>query len=321
LKDLQSSGTTDPMEPGEQKNGAGEAYGVRINSEDCCVFYESGDLKLAATCDVCFRRCSIVEGGVGSCNARSMAKGKIFPKNYGRVTALNLDPIEKKPLSRFMPGSRILSVGSYGCNMKCAFCQNSEISMARESRIITEYVAPEKLASIARDLIPRGNIGVAYTYNEPLVGYEYVVDCAKLIRRLGMKNVLVSNGCCSEEVADKVIPLMDAMNIDLKIFSRSGYKRLGGDLDQVQAFIRKAAASDTHLELTTLIVPYMNDNEMMFRDECDWIRSISPDIPLHITRFFPSYRMTNTAATDRGLIRRFREIAEEYLNYVYIGNM
>lgn len=284
-------------------------------------FFSGFQEKEAAICTVCFRQCNIPEGGVGSCNARKMEKGKIFSLNYGKITSLSLDPIEKKPLARFYPGSMILSLGSFGCGMRCPFCQNAEISRAGEAEVLTESFTPQEAARAAVNLVEKRNIGLAYTYNEPLVGYEFLLDTGQEIHKAGLKNVLVSNGCCSSAVAEKVIPLMDAMNIDLKVFSEIGYRRLGGDFKQVKSFIEMAAESGNHLELTTLIVPHINDDEEMFREECRWIRSMDPGIPLHVTRFFPRYRMDREMATEPELVQRYRDIADEYLDHVYTGNL
>ena len=182
-----------------------------------------------ATCDVCFRHCEIPEGKFGFCKARTCKEGKIISFNYGKITSIALDPIEKKPLRRFYPGSKIISIGSFGCNLNCPFCQNYEISwsdqvdyMANRSR----YISPEELLNIAKLYKDKGNIGVAYTYNEPLIGYEYVLDCAKLIHENGMKNVLVSNGMVETKILDKILPYIDAMNIDLKSFDEDFYLKL-----------------------------------------------------------------------------------------------
>ena len=175
-------------------------------------------------CGICPRGCNIEEGHTGFCGARGNVGGRVTALNYGRVTSIALDPIEKKPLNRFMPGSMILSVGSYGCNLRCPFCQNCEISMADGKTMRTYEITPEQLADKAQELRPRGNIGVAYTYNEPLIGYEFVYDCAVLASRRGLKNVLVTNGYICEKPLCDILPHIDAMNIDLKGFTEEFYK-------------------------------------------------------------------------------------------------
>ena len=278
-----------------------------------------------AVCDVCFRHCSIPEGKTGFCGGRVCIDNKIIAGNYGRITSLALDPIEKKPLARFHPGSLIVSVGSYGCNLRCPFCQNHSISWSKEAMRFAntaEYISPETLAEIADSYRDRGNIGVAFTYNEPLIGYEYVRDTAKLIHKRGMKNVLVTNGTAEEAVLDELLPLIDAMNIDLKGFSEHYYSDLlGGNLEQVLSFIKKAAAG-CHVELTTLIVPGENDSMDEMRELTGWIASLpgGESIPLHISRFFPQFHMTDRSATDVSHIYRLAETAREKLLYVYTGN-
>ena len=281
-----------------------------------------------ARCEVCFRHCELKEGQTGFCGARICAGGKVTASNYGRVTSLALDPIEKKPLSRFMPGSNILSVGSYGCNLRCPFCQNHEISWSEEAMRYAdraERITPEQLVQTAAYYRRKGNIGLAFTYNEPLVGYEFVRDTAKLVREAGMVNVLVSNGTASTAVLEEILPYMDAMNIDLKGFTDRYYRDvLGGDRDMVMRFIERAAQS-CHVELTTLIIPGENDSEEEMRQMCGWIASLKgatpgEEIPLHISRFFPRFHMTDRGSTDVRLIYRLAEIARENVEYVCTGN-
>ena len=284
-----------------------------------------------AVCNVCFRHCSIDDGNLGFCRARSSQDGHVYPINYGRITSLALDPIEKKPLNRFYPGSKILSVGSFGCNLRCPFCQNSEISWDDQVdrwQKTAESLLPKELADIAKECVDRGNIGVAFTYNEPLIGYEYVRDTAKLIHEMGLKNVLVTNGTATMEVYEELADLIDAMNIDLKGFGTHYYSDiLKGDLDMVLEMI-ESAVKRCHVELTTLIIPGENDSEEEMRQISTWIskltdasgNTIGKDIPLHISRFFPCFHMTDRAATDVSKIYRLADIAREKLKYVYTGN-
>ncbi len=272
-----------------------------------------------AVCEVCFRHCDIDEGKTGACKARTCRDGRIVPDNYGRYTALALDPIEKKPLSRFYPGSFILSYGSYGCNLFCPFCQNCDISRS-DGKEFEEVITPEKLAELAERYKVRGNIGVAFTYNEPLVCYEFIRDTGKLIKEKGMKNVLVSNGTAELKVLEEIIPYIDAMNIDIKSFSEKTYREvLGGDLNMTKAFIERAA-KDCHIELTMLIVPGMNDTEEEMREVSSWIAGMSEEIPFHISRFFPRHKMSDKKPTDIGKIYMLADIAKEKLKYIYTGN-
>ena len=283
----------------------------------------------SAVCPVCPHRCRIAEGKTGRCRARGTRDGSVVPLNYGLVTSLALDPIEKKPLARFYPGSRILSVGSYGCSLNCPFCQNWEISMSdgqefrHGRRAEDNYVSPEVLADMAEHLRLQRNIGVAFTYNEPLISYEYVMDTARLLREKDLKVVLVTNGCVNDEIADAVLPLTDALNIDLKSFQDDVYRNiLGGNLAAVKNFIAKAA-EQCHVELTSLIVPGMNDSEEEIRAMTQWIASLphGEEIPLHITRFFPRYRMQDRNPTEKAVILKLVEIARQQLKYVFPGNI
>ena len=274
---------------------------------------------MKALCELCFHHCALDEGQTGLCRARACQDGKIVSLNYGKLTSLALDPIEKKPLRRFHPGSLILSVGSFGCNMRCPFCQNHEISMAGDSGIPTVEVSPEQLAAQAAELVPHGSIGVAYTYNEPLTGYEYVRDCAALVHEQGMVNVLVTNGTVEEEPWRALLPLVDAANIDLKGFTPSWYRRLGGDLETVKRSI-VLAAERCHVEVTTLLIPGENDSEEEIRELARWLASISPEIPLHLSRFFPQYQMVDRLPMPVEQVYRLAEAARRYLSYVYTGN-
>jgi len=284
-----------------------------------------------AICEVCFHHCDIPERRRGFCGARTCVDGRVIPENYGKITALALDPIEKKPLRRFHPGSMILSVGSYGCNLRCPFCQNHGISWSAEAMGYAERaetVTPQALAETAVKLVPRGNLGLAFTYNEPLVGWEFVRDTAKLVHDAGLMNVLVTNGTATLTVLEALAPHIDAMNIDLKGFTERYYTQvLGGSLDMVEAFIARAVQL-CHVELTTLVVPGENDSEDEMRALTGWVAGLTDEeghaigrqIPLHISRFFPRFRMTDRAATEVRRVYRLAEVARERLEYVYTGN-
>ena len=293
-----------------------------------------------AVCEVCFRHCDIKEGMISFCGARTCKDGRVTSANYGRITGLALDPIEKKPLSRFFPGSMILSVGSYGCNLRCPFCQNSDISWsdmaiafsrmdeAKLEDVGVEYISPEELADMAERYKERGNIGVAFTYNEPMIGYEFVRDSARLVHEKGMKAVLVTNGTAEVKVLEEILPYIDAMNIDLKGFTDRYYGDvLGGNRRMVMDFIERAV-KDCHVELTTLIIPGENDSEEEMRELSEWVSGLTDktgnvigrSIPLHISRFFPRFHMTDRAATDVSRVYRLAEVARDSLEYVFTGN-
>ena len=280
-----------------------------------------------ATCNVCFRHCNISEGQLGFCGGRMTRDGRVEAYNYGRITSLGLDPIEKKPLKRFFPGSLILSVGSFGCNLRCPFCQNHEISWSEHAKVFAqtaETVSPEELVDLALRTRSRGNIGIAFTYNEPLIGYEFVRDTARLAKNEGLKNVMVTNGTAELAILAELSPYIDAMNIDLKGFTDCYYSKvLGGDRQQVITFI-EAAVKTCHVELTTLIVPGENDSAEEMRELSRWVSRLrNPDgdsIPLHISRFFPRFHMQDRKATDVRIIRHLAKIAGEALEHVYTGN-
>ena len=280
-----------------------------------------------ATCTVCFRHCNISEGQLGFCGGRMTRDGRVEAYNYGRITSLGLDPIEKKPLKRFFPGSLILSVGSFGCNLRCPFCQNHEISWSEQARALAktaETVSPEELVDLALRTRSQGNIGIAFTYNEPLIGYEFVRNTARLAKAEGLKNVMVTNGTAELAVLEELSPYIDAMNIDLKGFTDRYYSKvLSGDRQQVMVFI-EAAVKTCHVELTTLIVPGENDGEEEMRELSRWVsRFRNPDgdsIPLHISRFFPRFHMQDRKATDVRIVKYLARIASETLEHVYTGN-
>lgn len=274
-----------------------------------------------ARCLVCPHACVLSEGQVGICGARQAYKGRVIDQNYGRLTSLALDPIEKKPLARYKRGSQILSIGSYGCNMRCMFCQNASIACARQESVPWWQSTPEKIAAMAQSFTEKGNIGVAYTYNEPLVGYEFVRDTAQCVHDAGLVNVLVSNGMINAHPLSELVPLIDAANIDLKGFSDSFYRWAGGDFETVKHTIATLANTSTcHLEVTTLIIPGINDDPLLMDEMASWLAALNPNIPYHITRFFPCHKLTDRAPTEIALINQLVEIAREHLKFVFPGN-
>jgi pyruvate formate lyase activating enzyme len=260
---------------------------------------------------------------LGACHARGSVDGVVVPTGYGRVTSLAVDPVEKKPLARWKPGSTVLSLGSYGCNLRCPWCQNHSISQVGEDGVGWRTVSSEELSGLAVRLHaedPR-MVGVAYTYNEPLVSWEFVRDCGLLMHEAGLANVLVSAGCVSSAVVQEIAPLIDAANIDLKSFSSETYRTIGGDLATVQETIRLlAATSSCHLEVTTLVVPDVNDSVDEMRELAAWLASVDPDITLHVSRFFPNWRMRDRGPTPVSRVYGLAEMARKYLAHVYTGN-
>ena len=270
-------------------------------------------------CNVCHHHCNLEEKQIGFCRARQNINGIIKPINYGLLTSLAFDPIEKKPLNRFYPGTGVLSLGSFGCNLHCPFCQNSEISMADKDTYKLDYFAPADIVKKALELKPQGNIGVAYTYNEPLICYEYIVDTGKLVHAAGLKNVVVTNGTASLEIANALNGIVDAYNIDLKGITQEYYAKLQGNLAMVQDFIT-AVVPHSHVELTVLIVPSENDSVAAMEELSSWIAKLSSDIPLHVSRFFPRFEWENHPATPVKTIYDLAKVARQKLKYVYTGN-
>lgn len=277
----------------------------------------------AATCPVCPRHCRLAPGEPGFCRARANVGGRVACTSYGRLTSLALDPVEKKPLAMWHPGSYVLSVGSYGCNMACPFCQNDAISMADENGVPWRPMDPDGLVALAGRLRaddPRV-CGLAFTYNEPLVGWEYVRDCAELAHREGLAVVLVSNGMACAPVVRALEGLVDAANIDLKAATEEGYRTLGGELACVQATIEALAADPAcHLEVTTLLVPGLVDPEADVDALARWLAGVDPGIPYHVTRCFPRHRMAGGAPTPVADVRRAAEVARRHLRHVFVGN-
>ena len=269
-------------------------------------------------CENCSHKCDLAEGVTGICHARSNKGGEISCDNYGAVTSLALDPIEKKPLAMFHPGARILSAGSYGCNMRCMWCQNDSIS---RGYVPADTLSPEELVEIAIGQKERGNIGIAFTYNEPSVGYEFVYDTAKLAKSAGLICVSVTNGMLSRDRFDRLLNYIDAFNIDIKTGNSSKYELIGGDQNLILGNVRSAAEHGAHVELTTLVVPGFNDSEEDIRSIVSFIEELDARIPFHITRFFPAGDMRSAYPTPLDVLYRFRDIAKEKLENVFLGNV
>jgi pyruvate formate lyase activating enzyme len=270
-------------------------------------------------CLLCPHACLIKEGKTGICGVRENDGKGISLTTYGIISGYGLDPVEKKPLYHFYPGKMILSVGSYGCNLKCDFCQNFHLSQNIQKEA-GNRLSPGEL--VARAAHAAGNIGIAYTYNEPVIWYEYVMDCAGMAVSAGLKNVLVTNGYVSREPLARLIEVTDAFNIDLKAFDNDFYRRMtGATLKPVLDAISDVASSGRHLEITTLVIPGLNDSDESMKREAEWIASnAGRNVPLHLSRYFPMYRR-NTPSTPPDTILRLKEIASEYLDFVYTGNM
>jgi len=272
-------------------------------------------------CTLCPHMCLIHEGNMGKCGVRGNLGGKIAAKNYGCVSGLAVDPIEKKPLYHFFPGQKILSIGSLGCNLKCNFCQNWQISQNCEINNVSGIeMTPEEIADKAKNT--KNNIGVAYTYNEPTVWFEFMLDTAKKIKHLGLYNVMVSNGYINKEPLIELIEYIDAFNIDLKAFSDSFYKEMAkGDLRYVLNTIKTIRSYNKHIEITNLVIPGKNDNVDQFSQMVEWIATeIGEETVLHISRYFPRYKQV-ISPTGNQKLEELRQIAQRVLKHVYIGNV
>lgn len=269
----------------------------------------------AVKCFLCPHNCLIKQGKTGLCRVRRNEGGVLYTMNYGRITALNIDPIEKKPLYHFYPGSRILSVGSFGCNLKCSFCQNYSIA----------HGTPEWVEMSPRDLAGRAksfgeNLGIAYTYNEPSIWYEYVLDTARLVKEKGLRNILVTNGYIGSDALRELLPFIDAANIDVKAFSDGFYSNVcSGRLSPVLETV-ETMAGHCHVEVTTLVVEGLNSEPGEIDALARWLADIDRKIPLHLSRYYPAYHMERPA-TPLKVLEAAREAAREHLDYVYIGNV
>ena len=271
-------------------------------------------------CLLCPQECRIARGQRGACRVRLNKDGKLWATNYAKCTARALDPIEKKPLYHFYPGSYLLSLGTLGCNLKCGFCQNWQISQgdAPSYRLLPGEAVQDAVQ--AREDNPRC-VGLAYTYSEPLMWYEYVLETAALARGKELKNVLVTNGFINREPLRGLLGLIDAANIDMKAFTEGFYrKHCKGSLAPVKETVEVTRGAGWHIEVTTLVIPGLNDDDKELAGLARWLASIDKDIPLHLTRYFPNYRYS-IPATPLGTLKRAREVAMEHLSYVYTGNM
>ena len=273
-------------------------------------------------CELCPRRCLIASGKSGSCQIRQNMDGNLALPFYGYVTALAHDPIEKKPLYHFRPGTEILSVGFTGCNLHCPFCQNWHISQTTDT--VSRNYSPEELIAEA---LGAGS-ALAYTYSEPLVHFEFLIECMKEAGKAGIANVLVTNGCINHEAAAEILDLADAVNVDLKSFSEESYKNvLGGDLSTVLSFIQTAKKKGVHVEITTLIVPDFNDSDKELDACMDFIAELGggegggkPDVPWHLSAYHPAWKW-KAPPTSAECLARTRQRAKKHIGFVYTGNV
>lgn len=272
-------------------------------------------------CLLCPHNCLIGENKVGICKVHLNSNGKLISNVYGKIAAIHYDPIEKKPLYHFYPGRNILSIGTFGCNFHCFFCQNYQLSQCKPSDFIEPIeLSPHEVAQRAQAI--SGNLGIAYTYNEPAVFFEMMMDTATIVRQKGLKNVVVSNGFINPEPLLELIEVTDAFNIDLKAFDESFYQKYtGGHLEPVLHSLRMIYQSGRHLEITFLAIPTLNDSIDLFNKMTHWIANeLGPEIPLHISRYFPAWK-SEIPSTSSQVIIELADLASKILRYVYIGNM
>lgn len=295
----------------------GEGILILIRMEALHYIREKNSLR----CQLCPHYCLLSEGQSGLCHVRTNRSGKLVADNYGKLCSIHSDPIEKKPLYHFFPGRRILSLGSVGCNLHCRFCQNWEISQCGVEGFhrLKEY-SPREIVAMA--LEEDDNIGLAFTYNEPTVWYEFMKDIAALAASTHLKSVMVTNGFINTAPLGELLPLIHAFSVDLKAFNDAFYRRLTlSRLEPVLGTLRAIRKAERHLEVTNLLIPGENDSESDFRSMLKWMRDeLGPETVLHISRYFPTYKMNNPP-TPENLLLEFYDIAKEYLSYVYLGNV
>ncbi len=281
------------------------------------LFYEKNNSG-RISCRLCPRQCEIEPGKSGFCRVRENIQGVLYATNYGECSAYGLDPIEKKPLYHFYPGSLIMSLGTKGCNLHCGFCQNWQIAHGNPK---TVYLSPDKAVESALSGNNKGNdcIGLAYTYSEPFIWYEYVYDTAVIAKAAGLRNVMVTNGYVNQEPLRKILPYIDAMNIDVKGFTDKYYSQIcAGQLLPVMKTV-EAAVGQCHVEITTLLVPGLNDSPREIETLAKWLAGLDKNIPLHFSRYFPGYKF-DLQPTPVETIKNAVNIAKMHLNYVYAGN-
>ena len=276
--------------------------------------YEKSVDSTTVQCRLCPNLCVIKDGAAGTCRIRSNRGGTLWADGYGRAVTLAIDPVEKKPLYNFYPGRNILSTGPNGCNFRCGYCQNMEIS---QGTVPTRYVSPESMAELAGE---QSSIGVAYTYTEPFIWFEYIRDAGEAVHDRGLMNVLVSNGYVNDEPLRDLLPVIDAMNIDIKSMRPDFYRKVcGGALEDVLRTV-ETAAGQCHIELTNLVITNYNDTLDDFRKLIDWVASVDPAIPLHFSRYFPQGSFNEPPTSPDTLLTAYT-MAREKLRYVYLGNI
>ncbi len=281
-------------------------------------FYQKEEEQVR--CLLCPRQCLIVEGKEGTCGVRRVTGGELYTLNYGQVAAANHDPIEKKPLYHFYPGFQILSLGTFGCNLLCSFCQNWTLSRGKPGRSGEEVTPEDVLKMLEKKGGPEQAPGVAYTYNEPVIWYEFVCDTARLLHEHGYKNVLVTNGYINPDPLKELLPYIDAVNIDVKAYNDSFYRQYCcGEREAVINSV-EMAVKECHVEVTCLLIPGLNDNIGEQEDLARWLAGLDLDLVLHYSRYFPQYKL-EVPPTSPEVMEQVKEVAEKHLRYVFLGNI
>ncbi len=282
------------------------------------LYYEKAGQKIR--CNLCPHRCLIGEGKSGACGVRTVRSGKLYADNYGLISAAHWDPVEKKPLYHYCPGQPILSLGTYGCNLFCVFCQNWTLARATANAEARRTVPADLLAMLQKEGTPDRVLGIAYTYNEPLTWYEYVLDTARLLKTRGYRNVLVTNGYINPEPLAELLPYIDAMNIDIKGFSDRFYRKYCRGQRAAVLNTVETAVNHCHVEVTCLLIPSLNDRPEEHEALAAWLAGLDRDLVLHYSRYFPGYKL-DLPPTGEGIMLNVIEIARKHLRYVFAGNI
>ncbi len=303
-----------------ERTAAAEAAVLSTNGLHRAMWYEKRPGEIVH-CKLCPNACKLSDGQIGICRARKNVGGELYSLVYGRIASAHVDPIEKKPFFHVLPGTMAFSIATPGCNMRCLFCQNWEISQAFPWEIRTAETSPEQVVEAA---LASGSRSIAFTYSEPTIFYEYMLDIAKLARPRGLKVVVVSNGFINQEPLKELLPYIDAYKVDFKAFNKKFYEELtGGELAPVLETMKTIRSRGVWLEIVTLLVPGRNDSEEEIRGLARWIRqNLGDEVPLHFSRFHPQHKLRNLPPTPVETVLRARKIAmEEGLKYVYTGNV
>lgn len=277
-------------------------------------------LKDKVQCVLCPRNCIIKENQIGFCGVRKNIRNKLYSLVYAKPISVAIDPIEKKPLYHFLPGTRSFSIGTVGCNLRCQHCQNWQTSQAKPDQYPTQTLEPKQ---VVEEAIKNNCKSISYTYNEPLIFYEYVLDTAKLAKKNNLKNTMVTNGFVNKEPLEELLPYMDGANIDLKGFDDKFYRKTTSAwLEPVLESI-KIMHKKIWIEITNLIIPTLNDDLKKIKEMCQWIKdNVGINVPLHFTAFYPANKLRDVAPTSADILFKARDIAlKEELNYVYVGNI